>query len=212
MRAWFALPLALAGCGPKATALPEEPIARAATCGIVAAAQARKASADVEAKLSLEAQGRILHPALLTGSEGGAFDRTRAAQVVNAMPALGDKVTEGKWEPLVAACAAAFPATAAAGPVELPRERFAAEAGCHDLADYFTTALRASEADYAERIRAYDAMERRLDERMGASLNARGLTGAPALAARAKATAGLIALGPPVAVLDRCVERFPDQP
>lgn len=208
MRAWLILPLALAGCGRSEQGLPADPVQRAATCGVIAAADARKASNNVEAKLTLEQQGAILHPAMLAGSESGRFDKTRTAEAVNAMPALGDKITSGKWEPLVAECRTAFPAPAE---VTLPTEALTAEAGCHDLAAFFTDAMRASEADYVEKIRAYDGMRRELDPKLGASLKARGLTGTRGEETRDKAVAELVQLGNPVSVLDACVARFGDR-
>jgi hypothetical protein len=207
MRAWLMLPLALTACGPREAALPADPVERAATCGVVAAAQARKASGNVEAKLTLEQQGRILHYALLAGAEGGSFDKTRAAGVVNAMPALGDKVTQGKWDRLIPQCEAAYPATRAEA-VTLPSGRLEAQAGCQDLAEFFTTALRQSEADYIDRIRIYDQMRREIDPQLGTTIRARGLSQKQGAAARDKALAGIVQLGAPVAVLDACAKRF----
>ena len=207
MRAWLMLPLALTACGPREAELPADPIERAATCGVVAAAQARKASGNVEAKLTLEQQGRILHYALLAGAEGGSFDKNRAAGVVNAMPELGDKVTQGKWDRLIPQCEAAFPATKAEA-LKLPSDRLEAQAGCQDLAEFFTTAMRQSEADYVERIRAYDQMRRELDPQLGTTLRSRGLSQKQGEAARDKALAAIVQLGSPVAVLDACAKRF----
>ncbi|NNM77015.1 hypothetical protein HJG53_08885 [Sphingomonas sp. ID1715] len=207
MRAWLLLPLVLASCGRREAELPADPIERAATCGVIAAAEARRASADVEAKLTLEQQGRILHYALLAGVEGGSFDKTRSAAVVNAMPLLGEKVTQGKWDRLIPRCEAAFPATKT-GDVDLPSDPLDAQAGCQDLAAFFTTALRASEADYIDRIRVYDQMRRDLDPKLGATIRARGLTQKQGEAARDKALATIVQRGSPVAVLDACAKRF----
>ena len=207
MRAWMILPLALAGCGPKQAALPDESIQRAATCGVVAAAEARRAG-GVDAKLTIEQQGHILHYALLAGAEGGTFDKGRSAAVVNAMPGLGDKVTGGKWEPLIDECASAYPASKPAASVTLPSDSLVAQAGCHDLADFLTTALRSQENNFIDRMRAYDGMERKLDTRMGSTIKARGLNLERANEARAKALATVASLGPPTAVLDRCVEKY----
>ncbi|HEV2568418.1 hypothetical protein [Sphingomonas sp.] len=211
MRAWLMLPLALTACGPREAELPADPVDRAATCGVVAAAQARKASNNVEAKLTLEQQGRILHYALLAGAEGGSFDKTRAAGVVNAMPGLGDKVTQGKWDRLIPQCEAAYPATKA-GDVTLPSDRLEAEAGCQDLAEFFTTAMRQSEADYIDRIRLYDQMRRDLDPKLGATIRARGMSQKQGEIARDKALAKVVQLGSPVAVLDACAKRFGAEP
>jgi hypothetical protein len=207
MRAWILLPFALAACGPKPATLPDDPIKRAATCGVIAAADARRSLGSVDAKLTIEQQGHILHYALIEGSEGGSFDRTRSAAVVNAMPQLGDKVTAGKWEPLVGQCADAYPATRVES-VTLPSDTLTAQAGCHDLSDFITTALRSQENNFIDRMRTYDAMERKLDTRMGATLKARGLNQARANDARAKALAKVATLGPPIAVLDQCVKKF----
>ena len=207
MRAWMLLPLVLAACGPKPAALPEDPIQRAATCGVVAAADARRSLGSVDAKLTIEQQGHILHYALIEGAAGGTFDKARSAAVVNAMPQLGDKVTGGKWEPLVGQCADAYPATKAES-VTLPSDPLMVQAGCHDLSNFITTALRTQENNFIDRMRAYDAMERKLDTRMGATLKARGLNQAKANDARAKAPAKVATLGPPIAVLDQCVKKF----
>jgi hypothetical protein len=207
MRAWILLPLALAGCAKKQAGLPEDPIQRAATCGVVAAAEARRAG-GVDAKLTIEQQGHILHYALLAGAEGGTFDKPRSAAVVNAMPQLGDKVTNGKWEPLIGECAEAYPVSRPAESITLPSDALTAQAGCHDLADFMTTALRVQENNFIDQMRAYDGMERALDPKMGATLKARGLNLAQANDARAKALAALVTLGPPTAVLDQCVKKF----
>jgi hypothetical protein len=124
------------------------------------------------------------------------------------MPQLGDKVTGGKWEPLVGQCADAYPATKPVESVSLPSDALTTQAGCHDLSDFITTALRSQENNFIERIRSYDAMERKLDNRMGTTLKARGLNQAQANEARARALAKLATLGPPIAVLDQCAEKF----
>jgi hypothetical protein len=206
--AWIMLPLALAACAKKPAGLPEDPIKPAATCGVVAAADARRALGSVDAKLSIEQQGHILQYALMEGAADGSFDRTRSAAVVNAMPQLGDKVTGGKWEPLVGECADAYPATRPVESVTLPSDPLTVQAGCHDLSDFITTALRSQESNYIDRMRAYDAMERKLDNRMGATLKARGLNQLQANEARAKAFAKVVTLGPPIVVLDQCVKKY----
>ena len=174
---------------------------------MVAADDARRAG-GVDAKFTIEQQGHILHYALLAGAEGGTFDKGRSAAVVNAMPRLGDKVTAGKWEPLIGQCDSAYPASKPLESVALPSDRFVAEAGCHDLADFVTTALRSQENNFIDRMRAYDEMQRKLDQRMGATIKTRGMSQAQANEARAKALATVATLGPPTTVLDQCVKRF----
>ena len=197
----------LAGCGAKTLALPEDATQRAATCGVVAAADARKGS-DVRAKLGFEDQSRILHYALLEGAAGDSFDKNRAATVANAMPALGESVTAGKWETLKPACAAAYPVTAVAEAKPLPDDRLTARLGCDGLAQFMTSALREDEASYINRIRALDDMQRAIDAEVGPTLKARGITPEQSIETTNKAVAQLVNLGPPHLVLDRCVAAF----
>lgn len=205
-RCWFLLPLILAGCGPKPVALPEDPIRRAATCGVVAAADARR-QAGAATKLTIEQQGHILHYALLAGAEGDSFDRTRSAAVVNAMPSLGDKVTAGDWQPLIGACNGAYPA-ARAQPVSLPSDALEAEAGCLALDQFVTTALRSQAANFKDRMQSYDALGRALDAKLARTAKARALSQQQLYAARNRALADVVKLGPPTTTLDACVKRF----
>jgi len=206
MRALLLLTFMLAGCGPKALMLPEDPVQRAATCGVVAAAGARQGT-NIEAKLSFEAQSRILHYALLEGATGERFDSARAARVANAMPALTDEVTDGKWQGLQGSCDQAYPATKQQA-VELPQDRLTAQLGCDGLADFVTTALREGEASYIDRIRALDNLQRKLDGDAGTLLQARGISPQRGVELRTEAMAKLVKLGPPDKVLDRCVAQF----
>ena len=70
----------LAGCGKKSLALPTDPIERAATCGVIAAATLRTA-AGVKGDLSPEDQGRIFHYPLLAASESGSYEAEKAGAV-----------------------------------------------------------------------------------------------------------------------------------
>ena len=63
----------LASCGPKSLTLPDQPVDRAATCGVIAANSARLATHDIQAALPFEAMGRIIHYPLLAGSAEGSF-------------------------------------------------------------------------------------------------------------------------------------------
>lgn len=201
----------LAGCGPKTLALPEDAVQRAATCGVVAAASARQGS-DVKAKLGFEDQSRILYYALIEGSAAGTFDKTRAATVANAMPALGDQVTGGKWEELKGPCAAAYPVTVKAAADPLPKDRLTAQLGCDGLAQFMTSALRQDEAAFIDRIRALDDMQRAIDARIGPALAARGINPQRSIEVGNEAIAQLVRLGPPHLVLDQCVASFGSTP
>src|SRR3546814_4302137 len=88
--------LLLAACGPKALSLPEQPIDRAATCGVVAAAEARAATPDIKQPLPFTAQGRILHYALLAGASGEEFSAETATAVNQRMSDLQEEITSGE--------------------------------------------------------------------------------------------------------------------
>ncbi|MEA3065303.1 MAG: hypothetical protein QOJ27_1755 [Sphingomonadales bacterium] len=201
--------LLLAGCGAKSLDLPADPVDRAATCGVVAAATARTSVPDVKAPLPLAAQGKIFHYALLAASEGGEFKADTANRVNKRMGELQEGITSGKWRDLAPACAAAFPA-AEKTEVSLPEGRLDAQLACEELAEFTSLALEGSEVHYGNELAAYrrmrsslnDALAPGLRARAGAKLEAQGRERKRALAAAAQ-------LGSPMAVLDKCVERFP---
>jgi hypothetical protein len=209
-RAWLAaLPLLVASCGPKALELPEQPVDRAATCGVVAAAQARAGTADIKADLPFDAMGRILHYTLLGGSSGGSFSPEAGTAVQKRMSELQDQVTGGKWQDLVPACRAAFPATAITE-VKLPQDRVEAQLGCYELDDYVRSAL-SEQAAYDNEVSKYQPLRQKLDAAIGPALRARA--GADLKAQqeeRHKALAAIAKAGPPVAVLEQCSDRFGD--
>lgn len=200
--------LLLSACGPKALTLPEQPVDRAATCGVVAATEARAATPDIQQPLPFTAQLGILHYALLAGSDGDEFSAETATAVNRRMSDLQENITGGEWQPLVSACAAAFPATQRTD-VTLPPDNFEAQLVCDELGDFIATALMSQEADYASQLGDYRDMARNLDESLGASMPARIGSG---LAAQQKARRAALAdaakLGQPVAVMRQCVERF----
>jgi hypothetical protein len=203
----------LASCGgPKPLALPEQGADRAATCGIVAAADARLKVADVKAPLPLEAQGRILHYALLAASEGGEFDAESANAVSRRMTELQEQVTSGKWQALGPACASAYPETRAAE-VKLPTGQFEAQVACVELADFLNTALANQEVNYGNELAAWNRLRREQNDAMAAGLRARAGADVPAQQRlRRKALAGAARLGRPVAVMAQCSKRFGSAP
>src|SRR3546814_10718881 len=88
--------LLFSACGPKALTLPEQPVDRAATCGVVAATEARAATPDIKQPLPFTAQGRILHYALLAGAEGEEFSAETATAVNQRMSDLQEEITSGE--------------------------------------------------------------------------------------------------------------------
>lgn len=198
----------LSACGPKTLALPADPIDRAATCGVVAAAEARAASQDIKSALPFTEQTKILHYALLAGSEGESFAADKAQAVVTRMQELQEEITGGKWQELAPACRAAFP-LAEKDDATLPADRFDAQLGCDALADFMTTALQAQDADYGKQLNDYLALTRKFNHSLAPGLRARvGTDLANQQEARRKALVTMAHAGTPSAVMQQCVERF----
>ncbi|SFS03628.1 hypothetical protein [Sphingomonas jatrophae] len=203
--------LALTGCGPKALTLPADPVEQAATCGVVAAAGARvgQAADAISKPLPLAAQAKTIHYALLAGAASEPFSQERVAAVVNRMPQIGDQVTKGKWQDLAPACAAAYPQAEAATPVTLPKDALDAQLGCYTLAAFLEKAFATQGDAYLSDTSAWSAMRRKLDDRIGSKLSARGKDDAESQASeRADALGEAAKLGPPVKVMEACVARF----
>jgi hypothetical protein len=202
-----AVALLLASCGPKSLVLPDQPVDRAATCGVVAAAQARAATQDINASLPFEAMGRILQYPLLAGSSGGSFSADTAAAVQKRMSELQDSITEGKWQDLIPACKAAFPVPEG-DKVELPADRLDAQLGCDELGDFMRSALE-EQGEYDNEISEYRNLSNKLDVPLGAGLRSRVGAGVEAQAEeRRKALAKIAKAGSPVAVMRECLARF----
>jgi hypothetical protein len=207
-RALLGLSFALAGCGgPKAIALPADPVDRAATCGIVAAAAVRT-SIDVNAPLPLETHGRVLHYAMLAASDDGTFKAGVASRVSKRMAQLQESVTGADWKALAAPCDAAYPVAAKKG-ATLPDGRLDAQLACQGLADFVSLALEGEAKHYGNELAAYRLMRRELNEALGAGLRARAGSNLQAQKrVREKAIAEATQLGSPIPVLERCRERF----
>jgi hypothetical protein len=188
--------------------LPTDPIDRAATCAVVAAAGARKATADVHRPLSLAAKGRILHYALLAATAYGRFSIETAGAVTRRMNILEADVTSGRWQDLEPACADAFPEAEKTDP-SLPADRLDAQLGCSELAQFAATTLEPDKAAYASELAGYRRLRTRLSDRVGPALRARA---GPDLGAQreaaGKAMAKLVRLGSPIPLLAECMKRF----
>lgn len=201
--------LVLAGCGPKTLALPADPIEQAATCGVVAAAAAREAGGDIAKPLAIEASGRILHHALLAASTGASFESDKAAAVTERMAVLGDSVTGGKWQALVAPCNAAFPVAASTAPPALPADPLDAQLGCTALGGWLSRALASQDAAYGDQLFAYRQLGTALEPRVDRALSARGIESDDARkAARDKALAAIAKAGSPVPVMAACEAKY----
>jgi hypothetical protein len=200
--------LLVTGCGPKPLALPADPVDRAATCAVVAAATARTAVTDIKAPLPLAAQGKIFHYALLTASAGETFDADTANRVNKRMSELQESITGGKWKALAPACDSAFPA-AGKTDVALPEVRLDAQLACEELAEFASVALDGEEVNYGNELAAYRRMRSALNDSLAPGLRARAGAGLEAQSReRKRALASAAKLGSPIAVLDACAERF----
>lgn len=204
----LAAALTLAGCGKETLSLPSDPIDRAATCGVVAAAEARSAMTDIKAPLPIEAQGRILHYALLAGNEPDGFSIERASNVSKRMPELEADITGGKWQDLAPACAQAYP-EAATGEIELPSGRYDALIGCDEVAHFLMEALERQEVQYGKELNDYRELRRKLESQITPGLRARaGSDVAKQQIERRKAMADMVKRGNPALVAQQCVKKF----
>lgn len=199
--------LLLASCGPKTLALPDDPVDRAATCSVVAAADARLVT-DVRQVLPFEAQGRIVHYPLLAGSTGETFSAEAATKASARTADLESNITEGKWKDLIPQCRTAFPATAKTD-IELPDDRYRAQLGCNELADFMLLALTQQAEHYGNELSAYLALKRKLEQPIVPGLRAAAGTDLEAQKVeRGKALSAFAKLGPPVEVLKICIDRY----
>ncbi|MDQ3482693.1 MAG: hypothetical protein M3448_04720 [Pseudomonadota bacterium] len=160
---------------------------RAATCGAVAAASGRLAT-GVSAPLPLEAIGKVLHYPMLAGSAGDSFSSDTATQVQTRMAELQDSIGEGKWQDLIPACQAAFPATTV-DEVTLPADTRTARLGCDELGEYRRLSNEFERATSGRSSSAGSSQTEAKDERR-------------------KALATMATAGPPVAVMRQCLKRF----
>lgn len=200
--------LLLASCGPKELELPAATVDRAATCGVVAAAEARAATPDIKQALPFTAQGHILHYALLAGAQGEEFSAETATAVNKRMSELQEEITEGKWQELAPVCHQAFPETQIAEP-ELPESTLEAQLACDELGGFVSEALISQEAEYGNQLADYRDLARKLDQALAPGLRARAGTDLAAQQAeRRRALARAAKLGPPMAVMRQCGERF----
>jgi hypothetical protein len=200
--------LLLAACGAKSLELPADPVDKAATCAVVAAAGARTAVADPKAPLPLAAQGKIFHYALLAASKGGELEADTANRVNKRMRELEAGITSGKWRDLAPACDSAFP-LAAKTAVELPSGRFEAQIACEELAEFTSIALEGSEPHFGNELAGYRRMRTGLNDAIAPGLRAKAGSSTEAQSReRDRALAAAAMLGSPIMVLDKCRERF----
>jgi len=173
----------------------------------VAAAEARAATVDVKSDLPFDAMVGILHYPLLAGAGGERFSSETAASVQKRMTDLQDSIIDGKWQDLVPACKAAFPATAMEK-VSLPADRFEAQLGCYELGDFVRSALE-EKGGYDKELRAYRDLGQRLDPVLGVGMRARaGSTASAQSNERQEALAAIVKAGPPSAVMRECIAKF----
>lgn len=197
----------ICSCGPKPLELPADAVDRAATCGVVTAAEARTAT-DIQQELPFEAQGRILHHALLASSTGDSFEPAVANRVSRRMSELQEQITKGKWQDLKPACTAAFPELDKKD-VALPDARFEAQLGCDSLADFLLTALEPQESDYANELAPYRELRSKLNTALGPGMQSRAGSNLEAQKReRERALATFAKLGTPTAVMRECIARY----
>jgi hypothetical protein len=204
------LALVATSCGPKKLALPEDPVDKAATCGVVEAAHARHTMNAAKGALPFPEQGRILHYAMLTAVNGHGFDTDKAVAVTKRMPELEPNITGGQYETLVKPCAAAFPETTQMSNISLPKDDFDSRLGCYELGGFLSRALQELNVEFGEQLTSYGELRRRIDDKVAVGLVAHG---ARAKEAQDKlkddALAKFTRLGSPMPVMEQCLAKYP---
>lgn len=148
-----------------------------------------------------------MHYTMLSGAAGESFSSERAAEVQKRMAELQDSVSESRWQKLIPACRAAFPA-AAIKQVALPADRFEAQLGCDELGDFLRSALEEQE-EYLNELGKYRRLSDKLDSTLAIGLRSRvGSDTAAQQEERHKALATMAKAGPPVALMRECIARF----
>ena len=217
MRSWLlskvaavsAAALMLGSCGPKQLTLPSDPIDRAATCAVVSAADSRAKAPEAKGDLDFDAQTRIIHYAMIAGSEGNGFSAKRASAVVNRMGEVEADITNGKWQDLVAPCDQAYPVVKKIDGIELPKGRFDAELGCYSMGDFLVKTVTTTDPRAQESFAAFQKMKRRLDGPIGSALKARGAGSyVKTQALKEAALVQMTKLGAPAEVMKICTSRF----
>lgn len=206
-----ALPLAmvlLASCGPHKLALPDDPVDRAATCAVVSAASSRS-SAPVSGGLGFDAQTRIIHYAMLAGTDDKGLSAKRTAAVIARMSELEGHITDGKWQKLTAPCDEAYPEVRKVAGIELPASKFDAELGCYALGDFLARSVQTSDPKGETTLATYNKLHRKLDAPIGAGLKERGASQVEKTQLlKDQALGRMTRLGAPVKVMEMCTGRF----
>jgi hypothetical protein len=202
--------LALAGCGKPKLALPDDAVGKAATCGVVAAADARAANPQsVAAPLAFDRQAQIIHYALLAGAQSEAFSTDTASAVVQKMQEVQEDVTSGDWKALVQPCQTAFPEADIARPVSLPTSAGDTQVGCYTLGKFMARALSVQGSAYEQQLLAYGKLGRDLDPKVARTFDQRGIRSDEARqTSRDKQLSKFAKLGSPAKVMEACVTRF----
>jgi hypothetical protein len=205
-----AVSLALGGCGSSKLALPDDFVGKAATCGVVAAADARAVNPqNVAAPLEFERQAHIVHYALLAGAQGEQFSTDAASAVVQKMQEVQEDVTGGDWKSLVQPCQTAFPETDINRAVTLPSGAAEAQLGCYTLGRFMMRALSVQGNAYEKQLLDYGALNRGLDPKIARSFDQRGIRSDEARqTARDKVLLKFAKLGSPAKVMTECTTRF----
>ena len=172
----------------------------------MSAADARLNAPDRKADLDFDAQTRVLHYAMLAGSEGHGFSATRASAVVGRMNDLQEQIVGNSWKELIAPCDRAYPAVHKTSGIALPKSAFDAELGCYSLGDFLEKTVSSTDPRTQDRFAALETMKHELDGPIGSALKARGADKAQAL--KQAALAGMTRLGAPAAVMSICTGRF----
>lgn len=200
--------LLLPSCAAEKPVLPSQPVEQAATCGVVAAAEARASFPDAATTLPLDAREHMLHYALIAASRTGNYSAETAKAVIRRMAELENGPVKERWEDLLPLCREAFH-DAWTFNVELPKDRFDSKLQCDELGKFLTVSLQNQGGGYEEQLAAYRQMAVKLEERLGPGIRVRaGDDPQKQQALRKEALAAASKLGRPAQIMEQCLERY----
>lgn len=197
--------MVLSACGNSPLTMPDDPVERAATCGLAELSAAR--IAEPIKTLPVEMQGRVYHYALLAASTGKEYQADTAKAVIERTQQVAQWGEEQKWENLAPECHKLYPQAASteASP-KLPDDPLAATAGCDMLNKFMAAALGSQGETYLSDMGKFGAISLSADKELPPMYEKAGLKDIQQqLKFRREQMSNFAKLGTPIAVLRVCL-------
>ena len=194
----------LAGCAGAPLDLPDDPVARAATCSAVRTLELRSGRTD-ERPVSFAGSTEILHFAMIYAAEEAVeADQRRLTAVSARVPDVLRDLDGKNWASLVEPCNAAYPETQR-NAAALPGDPFEAGMTCFALTDF----LSRSAADHPAEQRSLAGLAERALSAAQPELRNRAHDNDEAHRIATGYAARAFKAGRPSSLIAQCRRRFP---